>query len=266
MTNDDAGVHLFRVYEPAQSMPASAQLDGSSLGCSLWEELAEGRYTVRASEHSATHCELAVAPGAVSTFRSRRDRQQVEFLRRMLVGETQKAVAYEVNRSIATVAGASRQSLRLLGLDCGLLYVPYLVVRAAHVASGLKLPSCHVARRGTAGTCYLSIERPDRHLDGVLSEIERDVAGLMLEGYPNEAIARRRDVAVRTIANQISSVFRKLHVSGRNELLCALVRLEHARSFPERLAPKTIEPSNGRPLCGRPDQRLMRSADAPVRP
>jgi len=150
----------------------------------------------------------------------------------MLIGETQKVVASAAERSVSTVAAASRHSLSLLGLDCGLLYVPYLLVRAAHVASGVALRPSEVARTDPGLACHVRVERPDLFLRAVLSEVEREVAGLVLEGYANDTIARRRKVSVRTIANQISSIFRKLEVSGRNELLCALVRLEQAHFTP----------------------------------
>ncbi len=227
MTDNKATPHLHQ-GEPTGSRSCSSQHDGRGLGDSLWEELAEGRFVVRASGHSATHCGLELARCLAKPLRSDGERRQIDYLRRMLIGEAQKVVAFATERSVATIAEASRHSLSLLGLECGLLYVPYLLVRAAHVASGLALPPCRVERRGFGLTWYVSVERPDLHLGGVLSESERQVAALMLEGYPNEAIAQRRDVSVRTIANQIRSVFRKLEISGRNELLCTLVRHERA--------------------------------------
>lgn len=201
--------------------------DGQALGWALWQELAEGRSVVQRSVHTATHCGLDIVRCPVTHVRSDRDRRQIDYLRRMLIGEAQKVVAFASERSVATIAEASRHSLSLLGLECGFLYVPYLLVRAAQVASGLSLPPSHVVR-GFGFTWRVSVERPDQHLGGLLSECERDVAGLMVEGYHNEAIALRRNVSVRTVANQIRSVFRKLEISGRNELLCTLVRQEQA--------------------------------------
>jgi DNA-binding NarL/FixJ family response regulator len=57
----------------------------------------------------------------------------------------------------------------------------------------------------------------------VLTEAEREVALLMLEGASNAEIARARGSAVRTVANQAASIFRKLGVCSRRELaaLCA---------------------------------------------
>lgn len=51
-----------------------------------------------------------------------------------------------------------------------------------------------------------------------LTTAERAVMALLLEGQSNAAIARRRGRAVRTIANQVASIFRKYGVGSRAEL------------------------------------------------
>ena len=55
-----------------------------------------------------------------------------------------------------------------------------------------------------------------------LSKAEREVTLALLEGLSNAAIAARRGSAVRTVANQVASIFRKLGVSSRAELHAAL--------------------------------------------
>jgi DNA-binding NarL/FixJ family response regulator len=41
---------------------------------------------------------------------------------------------------------------------------------------------------------------------------------LVLEGKSNQEIAKSRRTAVRTVANQVASIFRKLGVGSRSEL------------------------------------------------
>jgi DNA-binding NarL/FixJ family response regulator len=52
----------------------------------------------------------------------------------------------------------------------------------------------------------------------LLTPAEREVAAAILEGKSNAAIARQRKSAVRTVANQVASLFRKLGVHSRGEL------------------------------------------------
>lgn len=51
-----------------------------------------------------------------------------------------------------------------------------------------------------------------------LSPGERDVAARIVAGESNAEIARARGVSVRTVANQVASIFRKLGVGSRAEL------------------------------------------------
>jgi DNA-binding CsgD family transcriptional regulator len=55
-----------------------------------------------------------------------------------------------------------------------------------------------------------------------LSPTEREVLRLVLEGMRNAQIAARRGTSVRTVANQVASLFRKLGVTCRRELLAIL--------------------------------------------
>lgn len=64
----------------------------------------------------------------------------------------------------------------------------------------------------------LFFERPIRWMKK-LSPAEREVASFLLDGKANADIARARGVAVRTVANQVASLYRKLGIRSRGELL-----------------------------------------------
>ena len=51
-----------------------------------------------------------------------------------------------------------------------------------------------------------------------LSQGEREVAGLLLDGLSNAEIAEIRGTSTRTVANQVASIFKKLGVRSRTEL------------------------------------------------
>lgn len=55
-------------------------------------------------------------------------------------------------------------------------------------------------------------------LDG-LTEAERHVTVDVVDGLSNQQIARRRGTATGTVAKQIASIFRKLGVGSRRELM-----------------------------------------------
>ena len=57
-----------------------------------------------------------------------------------------------------------------------------------------------------------------------LSAAERELALLVCNGYGNEAIARRLGKSVYTIKAQLHSIFEKLHVKSRSQLIPLLIR------------------------------------------
>ena len=47
---------------------------------------------------------------------------------------------------------------------------------------------------------------------------------VLLEGRSHAEIARARRTSTRTIANQVSAIFRRLNISGRGELMSFLLK------------------------------------------
>lgn len=56
---------------------------------------------------------------------------------------------------------------------------------------------------------------------GELTTAESDIVRAIFDGRSNAAIATARGAAVRTVANQVASIFRKLGVQSRAELVAS---------------------------------------------
>lgn len=59
-------------------------------------------------------------------------------------------------------------------------------------------------------------------LPETFSAAEREIAVAVLEGRSNAEIAAERETSIRTVANQIGAMFRKLGVHSRPEFVVAL--------------------------------------------
>lgn len=66
---------------------------------------------------------------------------------------------------------------------------------------------------------------PTSILDKGLSRTEQEILVAILQGASNAEIAAKRCTSLRTIANQLASIYRKLAVSSRSEL-AALYRTD----------------------------------------
>jgi len=149
-------------------------------------------------------------------------------LEQVLTGDSQKALAIDSSLSRSTVATRCASALRSVGKEHTLSCVPTLILLAAHAARGAKLgaaPVCQIA--GPEQERWLvSYDRPDAALNGALSEAEREVTRLLVEGRTHSQMAEIRRTSPRTIANQLGSAFRKLGVSGRTALISKLLQLK----------------------------------------
>ena len=70
----------------------------------------------------------------------------------------------------------------------------------------------------------------------ILSQAERQVALLAIGGSSNQAIAASRGVRPRTVVNQLATIYRKLGVSSRSEMVARLVHVV-AKRGPRKSSP-----------------------------
>jgi DNA-binding NarL/FixJ family response regulator len=80
----------------------------------------------------------------------------------------------------------------------------------------------------STGVLVVSFPVPRATFGELLTEAETAIARDILGGLSNAAIARKRGTAVRTIANQVASIFRKLQVRSRLELSLYALAGRHA--------------------------------------
>ena len=105
--------------------------------------------------------------------------------------------------------------------------LPFTVVAAAAAAENMT--PLQLARftfideqGGNPAHRIVSAPRLEGCLSALVSTIELQVVKLFVDGQSYKEIASRRGTSPRTIANQLSSVFRKAGISGRPELLVYL--------------------------------------------
>jgi DNA-binding CsgD family transcriptional regulator len=74
-----------------------------------------------------------------------------------------------------------------------------------------------------AGRQYVRVAFPLLpRLPATLTAAESEVAALIIAGRSNAQIAKARGVALRTVANQVASILRKMRVGSRSALLAKL--------------------------------------------
>jgi DNA-binding NarL/FixJ family response regulator len=189
----------------------------------LWKELSLGLCRVVDAFFTETRCFLVTLPlqGASVPIEGRR----LQILEAVLTGEGQKRIAIELGLAPSTVALNARLALSAVGITTKPSRAhPLLMLaaRAARVPSLRAVGTLSFVEQGGSLRRVVSIVRPDFDLDRMVPAAELAVVRSLIEGASYEEIAKRRGTSTRTVANQITAVFRRLKVSGRSELLLRL--------------------------------------------
>jgi DNA-binding NarL/FixJ family response regulator len=217
---DNKGLSL---RDAAQAVDARASIE-LSLPL-LWRELTRGLCKIVDGFFTPSRCLLVTSPTQKAVPLEGRRLHVVEAI---LSGVGQKSIAIELGLAPSTVALNARLALEALGTHTRpsrvnpLLMLSALASRAQHPGATGALSYLNDEQ---ASLRVISIPRPDAPLEATLPRAELAVIRSLVEGVSYAEIALRRGTSTRTIANQITAVFRRMKVSGRSELL---LRLFHA--------------------------------------
>ena len=200
----------------------------------IWRTLLRGELTIADSFHEQGRCYLVLRArkGARDAFSPRK----LAVLEHVLLGGRHKVTTHELKISASTVSMVARQALSFLGLDCTPSKVPLMLCVMAHAGrpgAFRREARASVVRTSGGELTVLSIARPDFALRPRLSQGEFAVLTGLVEGKTHKQIAVERGASSHTIANQLTSAFRRLGLSGRLELLQALATPIQASDPPE---------------------------------
>jgi DNA-binding CsgD family transcriptional regulator len=217
-----------RILPPPAPPIGAPSTEPAALGLAeLWARLLAGHCYVRECRFSDDRCHFRL------TFGSRRppNPESRELVERVLLGESQKAVAIDLGISPSAASLSCSIGMSAISFERRALCGPVALVMGVHAAHGYALP--HARVHAVEGRHWdLSVERPDRRLPECLSPAEQAIVRQLVEGRTCDTIAALRKSSLRTVANQLASIFRKLRVSGRGQLRAELVKRQAASFGP----------------------------------
>lgn len=187
----------------------------------IWDALLGGTTMVADAFYVGTTSYLVVTDSEGATPLSPRMRLA---LASALRGTSHKAVAIDLGVGASTVASALKTGLARLGLGGLPSKVPLCLAALAQAAAS-ESPTRYLssARVSTLGRQYEVIRAHPADLGHLLSPAVEQVVALHAQGKSYAEIAATRNTSTRTVANQISSAFQRLRVSGRADLLSCLI-------------------------------------------
>ena len=224
----------------------------------LWRQLARGTSRVVDGFLSQDRCYLVLSLKTEGAEATPIEARRMDILEAVLNAARQKNVAIDLDLAPSTVAMSARLALKSLGVNSKpsrahplLMLAVWAVNESAATFARYSTLVARDDRESLLGwlrsQCYQGFEidmpRPDRCLGAELPSAELAVIRCLVEGLSHGEIARLRGTSTRTIANQIGAVFRRLHVSGRNELVQRLFREQSLLRRASQPLKETLIPS-----------------------
>jgi len=210
----------------------------------IWTRMISGEYAIVGHGETESHCCLELRRQERQQ-RILLTREQVRITEEVLVGRPQKSLAIDLKVSASTVSSNAARGLQSLGLSGCASRAPLGVVIAA-ASHRLKqrhgMPGWSARVVETQGGLEVRMSRPDPLLRPFLSAVEFEIVQLVLTGISHEEIAARRGRSERTVANQLHSIYAKLEVSGRFQLVHLAVALANSRKLQPRPSEKPVLP------------------------
>lgn len=214
---------------------------------SVWDALASGHW--RAADTFSTETRLYLLLKRVSATRPP-SAADLEMLRRTLLGARQKVVAMDSHKSHSSVTGRLGSCMSAMGFEPHASRAPALLVAAAAAAAGqTRLGNARTTQIEQGGAHYwiVSVPRLEGAVEHSVTRTELKIVKLVVEGMTHQQMAQEHGSSPRTVANHISSVFHRIGVSGRSELLVYLI--QNFQPAP-RLSPARDSEPLPRSACG----------------
>lgn len=182
-----------------------------------WQGLVDGRWSlVDHFEGSGRRYYVAVKnPPNAEPIRklSERERGVIGYTLR---GTSQKIGAYALGMAPSNYSRTLRSGMAKLGVRT----VPALMELGERLTSGDMEPVDAV----DASVTVMAADTPS--FPATFTEAERGLAGILLEGPSNQEIAEARGSSIRTVANQLASMYAKIGVTTREELVAHLLGID----------------------------------------
>lgn len=179
----------------------------------LWPALVAGQWTLVDAFHAGgTRYIVAYKnPSRSAALRALQPRERI-ILEHVLAGRSGKWISLELGLSEPTVARIVQSAARRLGL-----------VGTAGLAGARTAAFTAIGEIGSSDELAIARMAPAVAALVVLSRTEQQIVSCLLRGMQVNAIAWERGRSPRTVAHQIDSIYRKLGVSSRRELVARLV-------------------------------------------
>lgn len=174
------------------------------------------------------HMTLETPSDCVLVFRKSRSRlrhfaltaREQRMFYRTLLGDRQKLIAAEASVASSTVANCLRSAMMKLGFRTRLEAAPLAALTLSHQLRGsAQIHGFEIFAVRGGEFVFAKASCPNWTRFPQLTASEQQICKMIIAGKSNVQISQERKTTVGTVQNQVASLFRKMGVSSRFELL-----------------------------------------------
>lgn len=209
----DSGGPGAQLYELALAADASTTDTSSGDAAAILDQVLTGQACLTLHFVHADRRVLLLRVGRPPSTPPPLTQRERDVVAQRLRGASLKAIATGFGVSISTVAKTLKRAMSKLQMRN--------LAELISVLGGSDLRDYRATPLLADGAQYwvLSHAASSRPWPGTLTRTEREIVTELLAGCSNGEIALRRGVALRTVANQVASIFKKVGVHSRMDLV-----------------------------------------------
>ncbi len=205
------------------SVGSSAPLDRVSMTWGkVWEQLVEARVRFRSTLWGNDRCVVVFHESRSNVRQFSLTDRELFVLQKTLEGDSQKQIACGQNLSPSTIGASLKSALLKMGFPSQRHTAPIAALILSHEFPHPVTGRPPVYSVANGEFILAATHQVDWSRVPTLTNSEVDITRLLVQGKPNQEIARLRSTSLHTVENQVASLLRKAGARNRFDLLRTL--------------------------------------------
>jgi DNA-binding CsgD family transcriptional regulator len=187
----------------------------------VWAQLLGARLRFRSTMWANDRCVVVFQQSRNAARQFALTERELLVLQRTLQGENQKEIAQHQGLSASTIGASLKAAMLKLGFPSQRHTAPIAALALSHERSYgpgvLDRPPVYTV--GRSDLVLAATAAADWSRVPGLTASELEITRLLIQGKPNNEIARLRETSLHTVENQVASLLRKSNARNRFDLL-----------------------------------------------
>lgn len=188
----------------------------------VWTQLVTAKIRFRSTLWANGRCVVLFQRSSSSVRQFALTERELLVLHRTLAGDSQKEIALAQGLSASTIGASLKSAMLKLGFASQRHTAPIAALIWSHDAGHGSRPRPQVYSVAQGESVLAATHEVEWSRVPQLTPSELEITRLLIQGKPNQEIAKMRTTSLHTVENQVASLLRKAQARNRFDLLRTL--------------------------------------------